>query len=305
MNSNMFAVFSAMNQGNNTRALQLLQDILTEDPENALAHAYLSLCLSGMQRRYGAMQEAERALNLDPELSFAHAVHAVALHNLDDPVNARKATDRALALDPYDTTALELKCALALSRGDLANLRGAAEKLVEKDPNSHLPKYYLSRLAALSGDGRQAEIYAREALAIAPHDAANHQALGWAFVKQNELSSARKAALNSLKIDPTNKDAHLLYAYIRLLKNPFTGIIHRIGLFMRFLSEKKIMIYFPFVLLFLMVTTDFARYLEIPALKYSVWASVVIFSIGLYFSNLYVSRMLEKELATVRLNPDY
>lgn len=305
MTASIYEARIAINQGNPSRAVMLLQEILTNDPENAHAHAYMSLCLLIQNKRYGCLEEAKRALNLAPELAMAHAVHAAALTKLDDLPAAKKALAKALELDPYDINALELKCGVALAYNHVTELKDAAEKLLEKEPDNHDAKYYLSRAYSISGKAQKAEQLAREALALSVNDPHNHEALGWALLQQKRVEEARSAALTALRLDPLNKRAHLLFAYVKSTINPVIGIVHRCGIWARFLSEKKVLILLAIVLGLVSVLVDATRFLGYENLSLGLICAFAAMIGVFHLSNFYVQRVVEKELATVRLRPDY
>ena len=83
-------------RGNFAGAIANYQEALSLEPDNATAHARVSLCLSNLNRRFGAMAEAERALALSPDLPICHVAYGLAALLLDDTKSARDCVAKCL-----------------------------------------------------------------------------------------------------------------------------------------------------------------------------------------------------------------
>lgn len=239
MQLDLIIAVQSYRQGNYPRAVSQLQDILTNSPENARAHAFLSMCLLHMGRPFAAMHEADRALQADPELPLAHVARGQISVLMDDPTGAEDHIREALRLNPENTDALSVRCNIALSERDVPALRQAAEVLLQKEPDMPAAHIYLSRAASLSLDGTTAERHAREALSLAPDDADAHTMIGWAFWAQRAYPKARQAGLSALAIQPNSESAQSLLAAVEMQEKPMTGWLHRIGMVVNRMSLKK------------------------------------------------------------------
>ena len=93
-------------QGRYEQAEESLRRALTDEPDFALAHAFLALCMVERKAWKDATEEAERAIGLAPDNSFAHQVHARVLlaYFGDQPLivegNSRKPVSNFFAFPP-------------------------------------------------------------------------------------------------------------------------------------------------------------------------------------------------------------
>lgn len=76
--------------------------MLAANPQDAQAHAALSLCLSEQKRYPEATQEAQWSIGLAPDQPFCHYAHAVALLARNHFAEAESAIRQAIHLHPYD-----------------------------------------------------------------------------------------------------------------------------------------------------------------------------------------------------------
>ena len=91
-----------MSQSRPDQAAEQLKQILASDPNDADAHAMLSLCLSHDEDSWhDATREAEQAIHLAPDFATSHYAMAVVLANRNRFPEASKAIEEALRLDPY------------------------------------------------------------------------------------------------------------------------------------------------------------------------------------------------------------
>lgn len=259
----MLAV-QAYQTGDYNRALSLFQDVLTEQPDNATAHAQLAVCLMRMDRPFAAIQQTERALKADPELPLAHVAKAIVANALDDVAGAEAAVAEALRLDPGSTDALSMRCAIALGERDSAAARQAAEALLQLDPSSRDAHYFLSRAASMQRDHATAERHAREALRLEPNSDSAHEAIGWAFWAGRDYDRAREAGLSALAIDPNSQNAQVLLAAVEMQRKPVTGWIHRAGMIFSMFSIKQFALYVAPGLFLYMVAQDLLLFWGMP-----------------------------------------
>jgi tetratricopeptide (TPR) repeat protein len=282
-------------------ALGHFQNALSDDPNDAVAHATLSLCLARMDRRYGALEEAKRALALDPNLPISHVARGAALMLMSDEAGARRSLAQAKALDPYDANALQLACILALDERKPAALRAAAEELIARRPGDPDAKEYMSRAASLAGDGRKAEQLAREALQENPESPDYHVALGWAFVAQGKHAKARDAALTALAISGGNRPALSLLALAKLRAAPLTGWIHWLQLWLVRQSETTRAAAITGILAAKLFGDQVLRHYQMPvakdALDYTYLALIAV----TWLSYFWITAALRRDVQNVRL----
>lgn len=292
----MFTAIGAFDRGDYTRAKTLFEDILTDDPANALAHARLSMCLFQMAQYFAAAEEADRALSADPELPLAHVARAWIAVVMDDNGTADAALAEALRLDPQNWNALEIRCARALRDNDAEGLRREAEALVQLRPNMSEAHALLSRAASLRRDGGLAERHAREALRLDPNDAFSHEAIGWAFWASKSYSKATDAGLSALAINPNSAGAQALLAVVDMEQQRLMGWFHRLGWIVNKLSMRTLMRTGALVLFAFMVANDVLRYANAEGL-----ATALTYAFAGFFAAIWLSHMALQKKATANL----
>lgn len=296
---------ACVNRGNYSAALSHFQEALTEDPNSAEAHARLSICLSLMNRRYGALEEANRALRLNPELGAAHVAAGLAAMRVEDVPAAEVSLRRALELNPFDIDALTVRCIIALNNRDATKLHNAADALATRSPNDPLAKCYLSRAAEMQGNADEAEKHARSALAIDPELSSAHEAIGWAFLAQDRLDKGRDAALSALSLNPQDRGALGLLAAVSLRKNRFVGQIHRLGLWLTFQPTSRLLIMTLGILALSMMGGRIFRHFDMPIGDRLLDIFYFGFFVILMFSYFSFKRLVEKDTKNVKLTRDY
>lgn len=296
---------AAVHRGSYTAALVHYADALTENPDSAEAHAKLSICLSRMNRRFGAVEEAERALRIDPEYPLAHIALGYAALSTGDARGAREAVERVRKLEPEGASAFYLRCDVALVTRNARELRAAATELLNHAPEDTFGICMLSRAAAMEGKGAEAERLAREALRDEPEDPLAHECIGWAFFAQRRFRQAKEAALSALSLSPGSHSAFLLMAASALRQRWLTGWFFWFALWATQNSERTFM---TAVIIYAGVTMVLGNFfwfyeqtLAFDILNYGTWA----ISIGIVASYLILTRILQNEARNVRLVSDY
>lgn len=296
---------AAVQRGTYHAALTHYADALTENPDSAEAHARLSICLSRMNRRFGAVEEAERALRIDPEYPLGHVAMGYAALFTGDVRGARAAVERVRRLDPEGHVAFILRCDIALATRNGKELRAAATALLTSDPDNTFCVCMLSRAAAMEGKGAEAERLAREALRAEPEDALAHECIGWAFFAQRRFRQAKEAALSALSLSPDNPSAFLLMAASTLRQRWLTGWFFWVALWATQNSERTFLTAIIIFNAIVMFTGNFLWFYNqtqaFDVLNYGTWA----ISISIVASYVILTRILQNEARNVRLVSDY
>lgn len=250
----------ARDRGAYDRSVSFLCDALTEDPENGRAHAELSITLAAMNRRFGAIEEANRALSYAPNDPASHLALALALLLIDDTDGAEAANERALQLDPMSVDALHLRCALALRARDADALETAATALRAALPARADPFVSLADAAILRGDAPVAEARAREALALEAESAAAHVAIGEAFYLQRRFEDARDAGLSALSIAPESAGAQKLLTDVGFSRRPVVGPLFRLTYRLETIPAARLLTYVAIGFFLYSLSFDLMRY---------------------------------------------
>jgi serine/threonine-protein kinase len=208
------------------RAIACFEDAIARDPRYALAHAALAECLvwfySGIGIRPAvatiprARQAAGRALELEPGLAEGHKVSALIAMSHDwDRSSAERGFARALELNPcsagvrvWNGWRLSL---LEGSHGEaLAELR-TAERL---DPLDLKIKTQIGYVYYFLRDFERAVAQFRSVLAVDPHFAFGHYALGDVHAQQGRYPEAIQSLEESIRLGGTSVNHLAILAHV-------------------------------------------------------------------------------------------
>ncbi|MFO0811129.1 MAG: tetratricopeptide repeat protein [Gemmataceae bacterium] len=215
-----------------------LRQALGEEPNDAVGHALLALCLSHSNSSRGrpggsgwdardpnmeaALVEAEEAVGLAPDLAFTHYALASVLAKLDRNADAAVAIEAALDIDPTDADYYQLLAVIRLDQGDAKRALDAAEQGLEHRPD-HTGCVNVKAMALVRlGRKDEANLAIAGALAESPDDTLSHANQGWTLLHQGQPRPALDHFQEALRIDPTNdwakagvvealKARHLIY----------------------------------------------------------------------------------------------
>ncbi|NNJ64277.1 MAG: tetratricopeptide repeat protein, partial [Xanthomonadales bacterium] len=142
------ATLNRQGDGDEARALQIVQDVLEDDPGHLRARY-----MAGLVQLYlgepGAAQEAFRAVaEADPDDAFAAYYLAQCSAQLGDYENALPQFRRALALNPYLRSAYygAFQSLQRLGRQDEASALAADYQRLEGNPRSQLAEFKYTRM---------------------------------------------------------------------------------------------------------------------------------------------------------------
>lgn len=191
-----------LQQSRHDLAEEHLRLALVENPELAIAHAWLALCHTKAERYTEATREAQQAIGLDPEEPYHHYVLACVYTDRHMPREAMAAVNEALRLDPGRPQFWGLLAALHLDQKRHREALAAAEKGLEIDPEDVM--CLNARAAALRGLGRKeaAVDVMQAALARDPEDAQSHANLGWTLLHQGKPRQAMEHFREALRLRP-------------------------------------------------------------------------------------------------------
>lgn len=227
-----------LQQSRHALAEEELRKALAEEPDHALAHSYLGLCLANRERFKEATVEAERGVELAPDISVPFYVLATVLQMRNRLDEAEDTVDEAIRLDPEDVDNHALAAEIRYGKRRWQSALDAAEEGLRIDPENTTCNNL--RAMALVKLGRKAEAGAtiESALARDPDNALTHANRGWTYLEQSNPQKALEHFREALRLDPELDWARQGIVEALKAKNIFYLLMLRYFLFMAKLSGK-------------------------------------------------------------------
>ncbi len=286
-------------------AMDVLRQLLGNEPDLPEAHAYLALCLLNKKRLHAAEQEARMALALEPGLELTHYVLAHVGIAQRQFKMAREHIDQLLDMDPNHAPYYLLQADLAeLTRNRKAVLP-LLHKALELDPESSRVLAELSRYHAGKGELDMAERFARESLQHEPENVDGLVAMGHVLLQRGQIEAARDHAVWAIRHDPTNDMALRLMAGIKARQSPFLGLWWRYNVWMNKIgSTRSILVLLLAYVLYRILTMGFGDLGQQDAARivHFAWLGFVVYT---FMGPTLFEKSLKKELSDVTLSRDF
>ncbi|MBA3698898.1 MAG: tetratricopeptide repeat protein [Planctomycetes bacterium] len=204
MSAHQQRAWAALERSRYDLAEQEFRLVLTEDPDDAQAHAGLALCLSEQKKYDEAEAEAKAAVGLAPDIDFCHFALGRVLFERNHFPEAIAAAEEAIRLDPQDANNRYL-LAMSFSRQrKWSGCLDVADAGLAIDPEHE----GCTNLRALSlthlGQKDQASDTIAGALERSPESSLTHTNQGWALLHRNDPNAALEHFREALRLDPTN-----------------------------------------------------------------------------------------------------
>jgi Tfp pilus assembly protein PilF len=163
-------------------ALQLMQEALSNHPQNAMALYTLGRVYLIQHKFPEAQQMFVETLRQNPEFSYAHMLYGLTLQNLKQYTQAEYELLAAIQLQPTSASA---------------------------------HRHYSNFLLTAKKDTARARQYCLKSLELDPEEASTYALLARIFVAENDLQQANEAYLQALRRDPDSDIIHNSYgAYL-------------------------------------------------------------------------------------------
>jgi Flp pilus assembly protein TadD len=217
-----------INLGNPRGAIEPLRKVLADDPNHALAHAYLGMCLQQIGQPVAARSSIETALALAPEYGFVlYAAGFVALSQkrLDE---AETRLTRAREINPGHGETYRLLAIVYSRTKRVQNAWEALQEALRHEPFSTRILADIGTHLVNSGKLRDAEDRAIAALRINPESLEAHVLQGQIRLFQHKPAEARECALTALSRNAAYEPALWVLAASKLQSNVLAGIWWRI-----------------------------------------------------------------------------
>ena len=175
---------------------------LAEDPDDAIAHALMAVCLSQTERLTDATEHAKQAVGLAPDVAQMHYILSgiwSARNFLDE---AEEEARSAIELDPFDADYHHRLGAILADRKKWKEALHAADQGLSIDAE-HVASLNLRAMALRRlGDKREAHTQLTDALANDPDDPWTHANVGWNLLEAGKPKEAMGHFKEALRLDP-------------------------------------------------------------------------------------------------------
>ncbi|MCC6125313.1 MAG: tetratricopeptide repeat protein [Pirellulales bacterium] len=178
---------------------------MAEEPNNALAHALMAICLLARKEYERATEFAERSIHLRPDLSQGYSIAAIVWRSRNYFDKAEASIREAIAISPHDPDYHATLSGIKYHQRDWEAARRAAEAALALDPE-HIGALNL-RAESLRKLGRvqDARIELQNALRVDPDSADTHAALGWAHLQKGDRAAAVAHFREALRLEPDSE----------------------------------------------------------------------------------------------------
>ena len=284
--------------GRAAAAIDVLTELLAENPEEAIYHALLASCLLAENRFVAAEYEIGIALGQDPNLPFVHEVRARFLFLQNKMGEAIEACDESLRLDPESATChlIKAKIQRVLEKNDeaLGSLREAAA--LEPD-NIQVAIAYGEHYNSIGEYGKALE-HARDALRLNAGDLGANVLMGETQLALGNTAEAEYHAKFAITQDPNSKDALHLFADIKMRRNWFMGIWWRFNMWAATLGNMRAALVLISGFLGFNILSEIADdlgYAGAATFLSSAWLILVVYSwVGIPMYHKAIAKELEK-----------
>lgn len=251
---------------------------LADEPENAMMHAQLALCMVEEPARAAqALAAAKAAVAYAPnDATMWHALARVA-ERCGKVNEAELAAATALSLAPRTTLLLLNGAALLLERGWYRAALRLAERALEIAPNDANALMTAGALRSRMGLHNRARADFDRALALEPDDKAVQANAGWAALRRGDAEAAVRHFRTSLRLDPEEPRSQRGLREAMRARNPAYGFYLRLSLGLQRLPAffKWVAVAFSFMILFA-VSLDVLPPLPLLALQVTVLTLTVL-----------------------------
>ena len=191
------------------RAIRLLQELLSKEPENAAAHAALAEAYV-RKNTYGrdaqwtrlALDAAGRAVELNGELATAHLAMGLAKIEEGKQAEAAKSFARVLELDPKNGAATLGLAKVRIAEGKKAEAEPLLKRAVELSPKDWLPWSELGIFQYREARYSEAVATWEKALAITPDNARILRSIAAGYHMLDRYEDAAATLQKALEVDP-------------------------------------------------------------------------------------------------------
>jgi tetratricopeptide (TPR) repeat protein len=191
-----------IDQGRYELAERELTAAMAEEPNDAVTHGLMAICMLSRERFDEATDFAERAIHLAPDSPMGYGVAAIVWRTRRHFDKAEASIREAIALLPYDADYRATLSSIKYLQKDWEAAREAAEAALAIDPE-HTDALNL-RAESLRKLGRTGDALAEleTSLQVNPDSAGTHASLGWTYLQKGNRAKATEHFREALRLDP-------------------------------------------------------------------------------------------------------
>jgi tetratricopeptide (TPR) repeat protein len=228
-----------LEQGRYDLAEKELRRQLTEDHQDALAHALLAFCLLKQERLPEAEREAKEAVSLAPDAAFSHFYLGQVLDHRDRLDQAAAAFQEAIRLDPEEADYPAALASIRVQQRRWDEALAAAEQGLELEPDHDGCTNLRAMILTHTGKTGEAHSTLDDALARDPENAFTHANRGWTLLRESRPKEAIEHFREALRLDPSMEYARIGIVEAMKARNPIYRPILRFFLWMGSLQGRS------------------------------------------------------------------
>jgi tetratricopeptide (TPR) repeat protein len=191
-----------IDRGRYDQAEKELRQVLSVEPDYAVAHGLLAVCLSEKKQYGEALKEISEAISLSPSHPGFHYIHAEILQKQNNLEMAKTAILEALRLNPGNADYYARLATIQHDQTKYTEALKSSEQGLSIDAE-HVWSMNMRLLSLLElGRISEAEAEVNGTLAIAPDHPFPHSVKGWVFLHQNRIPEAMQSFREALRIEP-------------------------------------------------------------------------------------------------------
>lgn len=298
-------VWRYIHQGQYPQAIEQVKELLAQDPNNAMYHGVLALCLLLQMRIHAAQYELKIALQLDPMEPFFHLIQARIYYFQTKFKLALQACDEALKLQPHYADAFELKADILLVAKRNVQALECIKQMAALRPSGAATAQAFAEYYFKTGDKTQAFSFAAQALAADAQHLDANILMGRLHLLKGDVDEALYHARLAVMLSPAAPAALGLLADIKSRQNFFLAPWWKFNAKISQLSQMRQVgvLIFGFVFFgFLSNIVYDLGYAKASSVIDYAWLALVIYSwvaLPVYY------RMVAKEIEQFKFKADY
>ncbi len=224
-------------------AINEIQLELSQNPDNHLLYAYLSLALSALDKQDEALIQAQKAVEMAPDDDYVYFVLASAHLEKKQLIKAKEIILQAIQINPFGEVHFHVLASIYLAQNQIDKSLEASEYALSLNPENFQALNYKAIALIHKGDYKSAEYALALALKENPEGEFSLISFGHLLLKQNKAKQAIEKFEQALRINPNSQSARegLLEAFKHKnwLYGSLSFLLSQMSNFFKYLAQKK------------------------------------------------------------------